>query len=87
MIKSSKAGEFPQAGGGAYSMPSKSTPGPSWDHRADPLEGQGLLVRMDESKDKMSSDDYADALSRAARWDDGDDRRIDSGNFPSDKDW
>jgi hypothetical protein len=86
-IKASRSGGAAEQGAGAYPLPRKTAgPGPTAGHRASPVENQGLLNRMDEQKDSFSESEYSKML-RDALDTPSDERRIDSYNFPSDKDW
>ncbi len=87
MIKSSRDGGAVQPGGGSYPLARKASgPGPELGHRSSPVENQGLLNRMDEQKDSFTESEYTSMLRRAMM-EESSDPRIDSKNFPSDKDW
>lgn len=65
MIRSSSPGGQDPSFGQRAPLASKSNTSVSYGHRSLPAENQGLLNRMDASKDAVSDDDYAGMLRSA----------------------
>lgn len=80
---------LPPPGGGSHPFTRKSNTTVSYGHRSDSAawgESDALMRRMDAAKDNVTDSEYKSMLSRAADWTE-DGPRIDSGNFPADKNW